>query len=62
MKCEFTAKGGKKVTATADDGDLVVIEVKQGGDDFIMLRFKPGTLKVSVPDGTAQTMRFDGPT
>lgn len=60
MKCEFTTRDGKTVTATADDGDLVVTEVKQGADDFIMIRCKPGTLKVSVPSGTASVMRFDG--
>lgn len=59
MKCQFKTRDGKTVTATADDEDLQVIEVKQGGDDFIMLRFKPGTLKVDVPDDVAHYRRFE---
>lgn len=59
MKLSFTTKDGKKVAAEAADEDLVVTEIKQGADDFIMLRFKPGTLTVSVPDDAVKYLRFD---
>ena len=49
MKLEFTAKDGREVTVEGEDADLVLAEVKHGTDDFVMLRFKPGTLTVSVP-------------
>lgn len=60
MKLTFTSKDGKDITVEADDGDIVVAEVQTGAQDFIMLRFKPGTLKVDVPEGTGMHMRLDG--
>jgi hypothetical protein len=60
VKLTFESKDGSTVTAEADDADMLVGEIQQGAQDFVMLRYKPGTLKVNVPDGTAKHMRFDG--
>lgn len=60
MKLTFTGKDGTEVTATAEDANLVLAEAKQGdNEDFVMLRFKPGTLTVSTP-ADSHTWRMPG--
>lgn len=60
MKLTFQSKDGKDITVEADDGDMLVGEIQQGAQDFVMLRYKPGTMKVNVPADAAQHIRFDG--
>lgn len=60
MKLSFTSKDGKPVTVEADDADMILAEIETGDQDFVMLRFRPGTMKPTVDPATAVHVRLDG--
>lgn len=60
MKLTFTSKDGKAVTVEGDDKDMMTAEMETGEQDFVMLRFKPGTLNVALPQGTGAHVRLAG--
>lgn len=56
MKLDFT-RNGKQVTVTADDEDIILVEMKSGTEDFVMVRLKPGALKSSL-EADSKTWRL----
>jgi hypothetical protein len=57
VKLTFT-RDGNDISVEADDSQLVTAELLQGTDeDFIMLRYKPGALKPTLPEGSSKSTR-----